>query len=407
MKHAISKDEIQAKALENAVSGDSEANYKAIFDGFEAKGIETSAILPRINVFTYKAWLAIGRVVKKGESGVKIGTVIECAKKDPQTGTKTPVKKRKVTTVFHVSQTVELGEVEQAPADDVQGTTAQEPQAAHVEVESVEIAVEQPREPNSYELKLEARRERYEDRAAGLYAESATARERARAMGSVIPFGQPILVGHHSERRDRNYRDKIHNTYGKSFALMDKADHYVKKAASVGTGGVSSDDPDAISKLKAQLAGAVSSQASMKAANKVVRSKKTDEQKIADLVELGFSEASAAQVLKPDFMGRVGFPGYALSNNNSNIKRIEGRINELEKSKQRTDVERAGNGFVYREDTSENRVMFIFPGKPDENIRKVLSGNAFNWSPSRNAWIRKMTANGLWAGKHVFDQLNK
>ena len=23
---------------------------------------------------------------------------------------------------------------------------------------------------------------------------------------SVIPFGQPILIGHHSEKRDRNYR---------------------------------------------------------------------------------------------------------------------------------------------------------------------------------------------------------
>lgn len=49
-------------------------------------------------------------------------------------------------------------------------------------------------------------------------------------MASIIPFGQPILVGHHSEQRDRNYRDRIHNTFGKAFAEQDKAAYYHSKA---------------------------------------------------------------------------------------------------------------------------------------------------------------------------------
>jgi hypothetical protein len=49
-------------------------------------------------------------------------------------------------------------------------------------------------------------------------------------MASIIPFGQPILGGHHSEKRDRNYRDKIHNTYGKAFELQDKVGYYKDKA---------------------------------------------------------------------------------------------------------------------------------------------------------------------------------
>ena len=48
-------------------------------------------------------------------------------------------------------------------------------------------------------------------------------------MASAIPFGQPILVGHHSEGRDRRYRDRIHNTFGKAFATMDKADYYEER----------------------------------------------------------------------------------------------------------------------------------------------------------------------------------
>ena len=107
---------------------------------------------------------------------------------------------------------------------------------------------------NSYEAKQAARKARFEERAEQASAESASTYNRARDMAQAIPFGQPILVGHHSETRDRNYRDRIHTTYGKAFALQDKAKHYEQKAASVGTGGISSDDPDAIEKLRAELA---------------------------------------------------------------------------------------------------------------------------------------------------------
>ena len=87
---------------------------------------------------------------------------------------------------------------------------------------------------NSYEAKQEARRQRYLDRAEQAQQEFQTTHDRAHAMASVIPFGQPILVGHHSEKRDRNYRGRIHDTFGKAFAALDKAKHYEEKAASVG-----------------------------------------------------------------------------------------------------------------------------------------------------------------------------
>ena len=104
----MDKGEIQSAALRKAIEGQSTANYEAIFEGFVAKGIEFDAILPRENVFTFNAWKALGRVVRKGESGVKVVTVIPCTKKDEQTGEETPVKKCKRTTVFHISQTEPL-----------------------------------------------------------------------------------------------------------------------------------------------------------------------------------------------------------------------------------------------------------------------------------------------------------
>ena len=136
---------------------------------------------------------------------------------------------------------------------------------------------------NSYEAKQAARKARFEERAAKASAESASTYKRARSMGESIPFGQPILVGHHSETRDRNFRDRIHNTYGKAFALQDKAAHYEQKAASVGTGGISSDDPEAIEKLRAELASIEQSQE---------RAAEFHEHLIIELIERGETPAA-------------------------------------------------------------------------------------------------------------------
>lgn len=254
---------------------------------------------------------------------------------------------------------------------------------------------------NAYEQKQEARRARYEARAEKAEQESNATYNKARTMAEAIPFGQPILVGHHSEGRDRRYRARIHDTFGKSFALQDKAKHYADKAAAVGTGGISSDDPDAIEKLRAELASVQAAQDKMKAANRLIR--KNDR---AGLAEIGFSAEQIEELFKPDFCGRVGFPSYALSNNNANARRIEQRIKELEAMRERADVEQEGKGYTYREDTTENRVMFIFPGKPDADTRQLLKRHAFKWSPSRNAWVRQLTNAGIYAAKQVRAELD-
>ena len=49
-------------------------------------------------------------------------------------------------------------------------------------------------------------------------------------MMSVIPMGQPILVGHYSEQRDRNYRERAWNKMGKGVGELDKAKYYADRA---------------------------------------------------------------------------------------------------------------------------------------------------------------------------------
>ena len=101
-----------AEALAKAQHGESVANYPAIYAGFAEKGIAEADIQPRENVFTYKAWRALGRTVQRGAKGVRVITWIPIAeKRDDETDEVTrPAGKRPwTTTVFHVSQTAPLG----------------------------------------------------------------------------------------------------------------------------------------------------------------------------------------------------------------------------------------------------------------------------------------------------------
>lgn len=53
---------------------------------------------------------------------------------------------------------------------------------------------------------------------------------RAHQMADAIPFGQPMMPDHHSYGRDVNYRNKIHNTFGRAFAGMDEAKDLTRRA---------------------------------------------------------------------------------------------------------------------------------------------------------------------------------
>ena len=102
-----SKADLRQEALTRAVSGQTITNYPAIFQGFMARGIPESEIHPRENVFTFEAWKALGRYVRKGEHGVKVVTFIETKSKevDQDTGKPKIIRRPWTTTVFHISQT--------------------------------------------------------------------------------------------------------------------------------------------------------------------------------------------------------------------------------------------------------------------------------------------------------------
>lgn len=256
---------------------------------------------------------------------------------------------------------------------------------------------------NSYEERQEARRERYLERAERARTESRKGLQQAREMSEVIPLGQPVHVGHYSEKRDRAYRARIRATSEKAFRLDEKADYYEQKAASVGKGGISSDDPDAIKKLKKEVEQLKEKQEHMKSANRAIRMKDTAKGD-AKLAEMGYTTEDIAKLREPVY-GRIGIPAYMITNNGANIRRIEARIKELEQRAEREPEHIVTD--LYELKVEDNRVQFIFDGKPDEDVRSILKRNAFKWSPSRGAWVRQASGNGLYAARQVRRQLDE
>lgn len=101
------------------------------------------------------------------------------------------------------------------------------------------------------------------------------------------------------------------------------------KIRGTGQGGISTDDPQALDKLRKKLADLEASQSLMKAVNAYYRKHKTLEG-CPDISEDTIRKLQS-DMASTWHLEDKPFASYALSNNNANIKRVRERIAELEK----------------------------------------------------------------------------
>lgn len=225
----------------------------------------------------------------------------------------------------------------------------------------------------------------------------------ATDMASVISMGQPILVGHHSEKRDRRYREKIHDTMRKSVEKQKKASYYARKAETIASNdAIFSDDPEALTKLKDKLSRLQALQSFMKAANRCLRR----QDKAAFLLLPSATAEIWAQLNDTSRGGYVGFPSYKLTNNNAKIKTVESRIKMLEAIEVRVEFDMQIGSVRVRENKEAGRLQMIFEGKPVEKIRRELKRHGFRWSGSQGAWQRYISTNALYWAKLIAAKVN-
>jgi hypothetical protein len=237
--------------------------------------------------------------------------------------------------------------------------------------------------PSPFELKRQNRIQRLKERAERKRRDGEMRFKRADEIASYIPSGQPILVGHHSERRHRKDLERIQNSMRKGFSLIETANHLEQRAASAESNdAIFTEDPQAITKLEAKIEDLEKAQARMKEVNRRIRAGKS-------LLDLGISASAEENLKTPDFLRRVGFPDYALKNNNANIRRLKARLEAIRKAQaQATPEEIEVNGIRLVENTELNRVQLFFPGKPAVEVRDKLKSDGFRWSPFNGCWQR-------------------
>ena len=182
--------------------------------------------------------------------------------------------------------------------------------------------------------------------------------------------------------------DKNMEEYREIQGLLDKI-------RSTGMGGISADDPNAVSKLESKLAKLEALQETMKAVNAYYRKNKTLD---------GCPHLSPEQIekLKASMSGSYRanpkpFESYQLSNNNAEIRRLKNRITALTRRKELGYVGWEFDGGRVEANTADNRLQIFFDEKPDKEIREELKGNGFRYAPSTEAWQRQLNDNAIYA----------
>jgi prefoldin subunit 5 len=244
-----------------------------------------------------------------------------------------------------------------------------------------------------YEERKEGKIDAYKERARKANVIADQESNKARNMGSVIPFGQPIMIGHHSEGRHRALLKRIDTAHRKASEAYNKADYYEDKAATAENNhSISGDDPEAVERYQKKLAKLEKSQEYMKSVNKAWKQGK------AALIALGLSEAESEKLANEK---TKPCPSWMLGNNSAEIRRVKEKLETLKKLDGMEAENIKFNGGEMFVNVGINRVQIIFDDIPVLEKRALLKSHGFKWSPSEKAWQRQRTLNGVNAAKRL------
>lgn len=231
--------------------------------------------------------------------------------------------------------------------------------------------------PEEYEAKRQARYERLLVASQKAHTEAESRTATAHDMASVIPFGQPILVGHYSEQRDRNYRNRIENNFRKGYELYKRAQELQHRAESVAeNNAIFSDDPEATDKLGDKIAELEKLQETYKAVNAAYK-KFLKNPATLDACDLSAAYKTIIREFKPDWSGDQPIPSFRLTNNNANIRRLKERAEVVARKQAMRDEDLEINGVRIEGRPSENRIRLFYPGRVPLETYKLLKQHGF------------------------------
>ncbi len=227
---------------------------------------------------------------------------------------------------------------------------------------------------------------------------------RASSIGCMCPsvmIAGPANFPVRKKEKQNAAMEKNHEDFNKAQKLLEKIANIL-----YGREIIKSGDERAIEKLDEKLSALRAAQSKMKKANRAIRLKDIEKGN-AILKDMGYTDKQIEQLREPDFCGRVGYPAYALQNNNANIHRVENRIKGLKTTKKKGTTETENQFFRAVENVEAMRLQLFFEDKPGPEVRNILKSNGFRWAPSQMAWQRQLTNNSRHAMRHVIEQMEQ
>ena len=231
------------------------------------------------------------------------------------------------------------------------------------------------------ERKLEKRREWAESREA-----SATQKiNNAVDMTKCIPMGQPILVGHHSERGHRRLLERSDNKMRSGIEDHDMAKHHTSKADGLESqldSCIFSDDSDAVEQIETKIADLHAERDRWKAYNVTCRKGSPDFSLLDES-----QRADIQSSMRIGFAGKNGAtPAYVLTNLGGNIRRYQQRLLSVKSRQVREEKAEAAGGVLI---TGAEWIRVTFSDKPERSVLNALRDAGFRWG------------SGCWSGERA------
>lgn len=114
----------------------------------------------------------------------------------------------------------------------------------------IELVSDVDNTPRPAAERIEAQRQRSWDRADALAAKAEKQEakgdelwQRSKQMGDMIPMGQPVLGGHHSEKRHRGHLAKMRNVSDRAMQATNEANETKHRADAAAKNAAQHDDP--------------------------------------------------------------------------------------------------------------------------------------------------------------------
>lgn len=137
---------------------------------------------------------------------------------------------------------------------------------------------------------------------------------------------------------------------------------------------------------------------------------------VSDKTAQAFLEAHERE----PYFNKQPYAAYHMANGNAELRRIQARIDTLNKAKAQSEAAKANpqaaaeataanypklDGVHVQENADEMRIQLRFDDIPPAETREKLKRNGFRWSPSQKAWQRLLNQNGKYAAQSVLKDL--